>query len=133
MIGLDTNVLVRYLAGDPETEVQVIQAVAAIDNAFQHGITIFINNVVICETVWVLLYHYHTPKKQLIEALNLIIKHPLFQFEGRGSLNQALKLYEENRSDFADCLIAVLNREHGCKQTLSFDKQAIKELEFKHP
>ena len=133
MIGLDTNVLVRYLAGDPDTEAQVIQAIHVVDAALNTNTTVFINDVVICETIWVLLYHYHTPKERVIEALEIIIRHPGFAFEGRGSLKRALSLYQQRKGDFADCLIAILNQEQGCTKTLSFDKQAIKGLGFQAP
>lgn len=133
MIGLDTNVLVRYLAGDEEAESQVTQAIEAVDQAIRNGHAVFINHVVICETVWVLLYHYRTPKQPLIEALDTLFRHPGFQFESRAILHKALDRYRHTKADFADCLIHQLNRAHHCAKTLSFDKQAIKDLKFQSP
>lgn len=133
MIGLDTNVFVRYLAGDPDTESQVTQAIEAIDQALRNDIPVFINHVVICETIWVLLYHYKTNKSDLIHALDTIFKHPGFHFESRATLKKALDRYQNKKADFADCLIDLLNRKQGCTKTLSFDKQAINDLNFQEP
>lgn len=133
MIGLDTNVLVRYLAGDPDTEAQVIQAVQRIDRALQEGTSLFVSHVVICETCWVLLYHYKVPKQKLIPALETLIQHPGFQFESRDTLDTALMQFREHSIDFADCLINVVSRNLGCTQILSFDKKAISSLKFQQP
>ncbi len=131
MIGLDTNVLVRYLAGDPKSELQVIQSVERVDRALEEEEPIFLNQIVICETVWVLLFRYKVPKRKLIESLECLFLHPGFVFENRGLLIRALELFRERKVDFADTLIALVNSQQGCRTTYSFDKQAIRQLEFK--
>lgn len=133
MIGLDTNVLVRYLAGDPAAEAQVTQAVTLIDSCIARQEKLFINTVVICEAVWVLLYHYDVPKIALVKSLAPLFDHPGFEFEDRLLLREALQHYGNHSLDFADCLIDQLNRAAGCKHTVSFDRQAIKKLGFIQP
>lgn len=133
MIGLDTNVLVRYLAGDPDAEAQTLQAIALVDGAFARQEKCFVNIAVLCETAWVLLYHYTTPKAALTESLAQLLAHPGFVFEHPALLRAALAQYRDAPVDFADCIIDRLNRHHGCRQTVSFDKQAISALGFIQP
>lgn len=133
MIGLDTNVIVRYLVGDPEAEWQNAKAIALIDEALNSQTPVFLNHVVICETIWVLAYHYKVPKMALVDSLEQLFLHPGFRFESREQLTYALETYRTGNADFADCLIAALNREQGCSKTFSFDQQAVKQLGFHSP
>ena len=52
MIGLDTNVLVRYLVQDDPAQTR--HANALIDRAAAQETAMFINHVVMCELAWVL-------------------------------------------------------------------------------
>lgn len=68
MIGLDTNVLVRYLTeDDPE---QSPRAVALVERALEEGERLFVPQVVLCELVWVLdsVYHYS------LEEISLVLR-----------------------------------------------------------
>jgi predicted nucleic-acid-binding protein len=56
MIGLDTNVLVRYLTHDDPA--QFAKAAAVIDAAAERGEQLLVNTSVLCELVWVLANAY---------------------------------------------------------------------------
>jgi predicted nucleic-acid-binding protein len=133
MIGLDTNVLARYLAGDPAHDTQVAKAITAIDAALGKRETLYVNLVVVSETYWVLSRHYNVPRKAILDALMQLLNHEGFEVESASAIRKAIKNALAQNADFADCLIAELNRTAGCAHTLSFDKKAARKLGFKSP
>jgi len=52
LIGIDTNILVRYITQDDELQSGV--ATEFIENYCSNGNKIFVNHLVICELVWVI-------------------------------------------------------------------------------
>lgn len=117
MIGLDTNVLVRYLVQDNPEQAQ--QAKCAIEQATAKNIPIFINQIVICELLWVLSYSYDYSKDALIDLLQKILSTKQFEMEGREILWAAFGLYKKSKADFADCLLGIKNHRAGCSTTMT--------------
>jgi predicted nucleic-acid-binding protein len=121
LIGLDTNILVRYLTQDDETQTalanQLIETVCSEENPG------FISHIVSCELTWVLKVGYKVPKpdiikiiQQLLETKQLVIQEPRVVWA-------ALALYKESNIDFADAVIVVTHRLQGCSKTFTFDKR----------
>ena len=116
MIGLDTNILVRYLTQDDERQWQ--QASALI----QHSHPCFIANIVLCELVWVLRgTNYGFRKDEIINTLAAMLHSTAFEFENRSTVDQALQRYKQGKADFSDYLIGATSRRAGCVETASFD------------
>ncbi|WP_416670230.1 PIN domain-containing protein [Egbenema bharatensis] len=116
MIGLDTNILVRYLTRDDEQQWQQSARV------IQQNQPCFITNIVLCELVWVLRgasYHFH--KGEIISALEAMLHSAAFEFENRSTVDQALQRYKQGKADFSDYLIGAVSRQAGCTETVSFD------------
>lgn len=120
MIGLDSNLLVRYLTQDDPAQSK--KANQVIDSAIEAGQPLYLNHIVICEVNWVLARAYGYAKAELAEAIEKILTAAQFQFEDKDSLWQALADFRKSGADFADCLIAVKNTGAGCSATLTFDK-----------
>ena len=120
MIGLDTNVLVRYLVHDDP--VQSAQANQFIEQKLIERKILFINHIVLCELVWVLTRAYDYPKLKVVEVIEKILLAHQFEIEDKSSVWEALNDFKTSRADFADCLIGVKNRNAGCEKTWSFDK-----------
>jgi predicted nucleic-acid-binding protein len=120
VIGLDTNVLVRYLTQDDPAQsrkaAQVIESTAAVNGG------LFLSNVVLCEAVWVLEDVYgHTPT-DVAEILERILRTGQFAFEERAVLWQALDDYQQGKGDFSDYLLGRVAQRAGCSHTLTFDR-----------
>lgn len=116
MIGLDTNVLVRYLTGDDEQQWQ-----RAAD-LIQQNQPCFIANIVLCELVWVLKgANYRFQKEEIVKALEAMLHSAAFEFENRSTVDQALQGYKQGKADFSDYLIGAVSRQAGCTETASFD------------
>jgi predicted nucleic-acid-binding protein len=124
MIGLDTNVLVRWITQDDELQC------ARIKNLFNEykaqAETFYINEIVLCETLWVLQSVFSYQKPDLIMMLNSVLNNADLVIENETLIIAALSLYETNRAGFADCLISIKNTHAKCNTTLSFDKAATK-------
>ena len=121
MIGLDTNVLVRYLVTDDL--VQAKKATRLIEGAVSKGDKFFINTIVLCELAWVLSAAYDYPKAIIIETLEKILMTQQFEIEDKATVRQALDQFKTSSADFSDCLLSSRNLALGCTVTASFDKR----------
>ncbi|WP_017324251.1 PIN domain-containing protein [Synechococcus sp. PCC 7336] len=121
MKGLDTNVLLRFLMRDDEEQWQI--ADRFVRAAIQAGKHCFINNIVLCEAVWVMSRAYGLSREEIVEALENILSGSQFEFEDRGTLLLALQQMKAGRADFADYLIGAVNEQAGCDETATFDRK----------
>ena len=124
MLGIDTNVLVRFLVRDDEAQFE--KARKLIKREVAAGRRVFVNQLVLMETEWVLRSRYAVPKNQIIEAISGLLDATDVQFEDEPSIEEALFMWKDTAADFADCLIGTKNRRMGCKATVSFDVKASK-------
>jgi predicted nucleic-acid-binding protein len=121
MIGLDTNVLVRYIAKDDP--VQSMAAARAVDSLSSESPG-FIPLVVVAELVWVLQISYECDKPEIVAILEKLLRSAELIVEHVEIVDQALREYRASRADFADCLIERCAHAAGCQHTLTFDKRA---------
>lgn len=121
MIGIDTNVLVRFLTGDDprqaETATEWIQAAIKKEEKF------FLNRIVLCELVWVLSGSYGFPKSRIVETLEELLSTEHLIVDDDKITFAALEDYASSNVDFADCLIGRGNEAKGCSTTLTFDRK----------
>ena len=122
MLGIDTNVLVRFLVRDDE--VQFEKAKRLIKREVSIGRRVFVNQLVLMETEWVLRSRYAVSKKDIIESFSKLLETDDVQFEDEPAIEEALYLWKDATADFADCLIGAKNRRLGCRATASFDVRA---------
>lgn len=121
MKGLDTNVVLRFLVRDDEHQWEI--ADRYINDALQANEPCLINNIVLCEVVWVLRSRYKLNREKLIEILNKIVKANIFVFEDRDAIEWAIQQMKAGNADFSDYLIARINQRSGCHETASFDSK----------
>ncbi len=126
MVGIDTNILVRYLVQDDPAQGK--RASDFIEKTCTRENPGFINHIVLCELSWVLESVYSYEKETLIEVLEKILIVGQFEIENKDNVWAALHDYKNSKADFSDCLIARKNRFHGCEKTVTFDK-GLKNLE----
>jgi predicted nucleic-acid-binding protein len=127
MIGLDTNVVVRYLVQDEPKQSE--QANRIIEKAVVDGETLGISQVTLCEIVWVLERCYSVSKKELIDVLKQLLQTQQIRVEHDAIARQALRDFEHHAGvDFSDCLIGRQNAFNDCSFTYTFDKNAAKKL-----
>lgn len=124
MPGVDTSVLVRFLVQDDEAQFE--KARKLIKREVAAGRRIFVSQLVLLETEWVLRSRYSLPKNLIIEAMSCLLDATDVQFEDEPAIEEALFVWKDATADFADCLIGAQNRRLGCRATASFDVKACK-------
>ena len=124
MIGLDINVLVRYIVQDaPE---QAAAAAALIESQCSTERPGWIDSVALCQLVWVLESAHGYPRDVVADVLTQLLNTAELDVESPDQTWLALRAYRQDRADFADYLIGARNKAQGCKVTYTFDKRAAK-------
>ena len=124
MIGIDTNVLVRLLVRDVEAQFE--RARKLIKRAAGRSESVFISQLVLLETEWVLRSRYGVAKAAMIAALSALLEAHELLFEDEPSVEEALFVWKDSTAEFADCLINAHHRALGCPATATFDSKALK-------
>jgi predicted nucleic-acid-binding protein len=122
MIGVDTNVLIRYIVQDDQEQSKI--ASRFIERRISSSNPGYINHIVLCEVVWVLRKAYHYEKTIIMKVLERVLQTKEFIVENSEVAWIALKEYEKGGADFSDYLIAVSNRFAECGFTVTLDKTA---------
>lgn len=120
MIGVDTNILVRFFTQDDAPQARMVNAFLA--KAQQDGEMVFIDDVVLCELVWVLDDVYHFDRAAVADVVEKSLSSSVFAFADRVRLRQTLIEYRGGKADFADYLIGGRNLAEGCSHTVTFDR-----------
>ncbi len=123
MIGLDTNVLVRYIMQD---DVQQAKLASELMEALTVDEPGFIPIVAVIELVWVLSSSFELVRSQVVRALEVLLQTKEVQVENAEVVWRAVRLYRASTADFADCLIERSAAAAGCARTMSFDRGAVK-------
>jgi predicted nucleic-acid-binding protein len=121
MIGLDTNVLVRYLTRDELR--QYAKAAAFIADSAAKGEHFVVNSAVLCELVWVLASAYEYSRDEIAHALEQIFATAQFEIERLDEARQALSDFRRTKADFSDALIGRINQALGAESTATFDRE----------
>lgn len=125
MIGLDTNVLVRYLAQDDPK--QAARATRLIEHDLTSTKPGFISLVVLAELCWVLTRLYAASSDEVRQTVNDLLGTPHFHLERREVVQAAVARTaggKSSKAGFVDVLIALTARAEGCSQIVTFDKGA---------
>ena len=124
MLGLDTNVLVRFLVQDDQPQFERAQKLIGRESRAGGGVLISL--LVLLETEWVLRSRYGLAKSEIVAAFSGLLGSVEVRFEDEHSIEEALFTWKDSPADFADCLIAARHRVLGCRATASFDSKATK-------
>lgn len=121
MIGLDTNVLIRYLVEDDDVQVALADQVISSLTDDAPG---FVSIVTLVETVWVLGRAYRLPQDEILPLVEGMLRAREFRVQQPDAVRQAVLDARASSADFADALIAALGAAAGCDTTLTFDRRA---------
>ncbi len=124
MIGLDTNVLVRYIAQDDKLQSaraeKLIERECSVDNPG------FISLVTLADLVWVSESCYGASKPEVVALLRRILGTKQLVVQQAETVWKALRLFEVGKADFADYLVERIANAEGCASTVTFDRAAAK-------
>jgi predicted nucleic-acid-binding protein len=131
MIGLDTNILVRYLAQDDP--VQSPMATNIMQSRLSERNPGFISVVAMVETVWVLDRAYGLADQEIVAVLERMLQADTLVIENQQEVFTAAMALKEGLGSFTDALIGALGARAGCSHTLTFDRSALKMPGFELP
>ena len=121
MIGVDTNVLVRYLTQD-------VESLAARANSFfadrSTADPAFVSLAAVIETHWVLRRSYKFDLPAISRVFRSLLGADEVVFQAPDVVRRALRDAEEAKVDFADAVIANLGIDSGCDYTVTLDRRA---------
>ena len=122
MIGLDTNVIVRFLTQDDEkqskTATELIETKISVESPG------YVTCITLVEVFWVLKSCYGLDKTQLSQVVRMLLETRQLVIEKSDCCYRALRVYESSQGDFSDALIATLSKYSGCTDVFTFDKKA---------
>ena len=124
MLGLDTNVLVRFLVRDHEAQFE--RARRLIKREVGAGEAVLISLLVMLETEWVLRSRYDLQKTEMMDAISALLDAAELEFEDEPAIEEALYVWKDSAAEFADCLIGAHQRRLGCRATATFDARAVR-------
>jgi predicted nucleic-acid-binding protein len=122
MIGIDTNVLIRYIVRDDLKQTQI--ATKFLEKRLTQRESGFVSQIVLCEIVWVLKKAYGFEKDVIIQVIQQILDTAELTVEHAESARRAVSDYEKGDADFSDYWIGLSNQFHGCDYTVTFDLRA---------
>lgn len=120
MIGIDTNVLVRYVVRDDETGYALAAAALSTVTSENPG---FITQVVLAEFYWVLRAKYGYDRSACLKAIRGLVETDSLEFDDGEGVVRALTLAESG-ADFADGLIHGTGELFGVSETVTLDQKA---------
>lgn len=124
MIGLDTNIIVRYLVQDDP--VQSRRATDLIERRLAEAEPGYIGVVAMAEIVWVLERAYRLPNAEIATAVERLLQADAIVVENEQEVFTAMIALKEGLGSFADALIGALAVRAGCSGTLTFDRRALR-------
>ena len=121
MIGLDTNVIVRYVIRDNPDQARLASTLI---NSLSADNRAFLPLVVMVELAWVLRSSYQLQRQEIAILLDGLLRTKELLIEQAELVGQALYRYANSPADFADCLIERCATTAGCDLVFTFDRTA---------
>ncbi len=124
MIGLDTNILVRYIVQDnirqAKRATELIESMCTADDPG------FINLVVICEVCWVLASGYKYDREIIASIIRNMLTSVELMVEESETVWRSLSAFEKGQAGLADYIIGSHNQTKHTTTTYTFDRKAAK-------
>ncbi len=120
MISLDTNVIVRLLVGDDPEQTAVAEA-AFLEHATGDGV--FVAQIALVETAWVLRSGYRLDREVIHERLERLVRTRGVFVEDIDLVLSALEEYRSGTADFSDYLLVARAAGEGASPLLTFDRK----------
>lgn len=127
MIGLDTNVLVRYFVQDDAKQSALATKLI---NSLSRESPAFVSLVTVCELVWVMESNYGQTKANVISILKRLLESDELVIEEKPTVWAALMSFQKGALDFSDAVVLEAGKKAGCSHTVTFDKAASKTAGF---
>ncbi len=122
MRGIDTNILVRFLTRDDQA--QASRAAEILTRECSEEAPGFLTSIVLAELVWTLSRVYQYSREDIANALDVLLNAKELRFEYPDETHYAARVFAAGSGDFADALTGAIAMQHGCTDTVTFDRKA---------
>jgi predicted nucleic-acid-binding protein len=122
VIGVDTNILIRYLTQDDP--ISSPRANGLIEETLTAANPGFVNLIVLVETAWVLRRAYRYSCEDVADEVERLLQIESLILDHEDEVFATIVALRRGLGEFADALIAALNSGVGCTHTLTFDRRA---------
>lgn len=129
MIGVDTNILVRYIVRDDPKQFSLAEAFLEKRTADDPA---FVSLIVLSEFIWVLRRVYRFPPGRVHEALMVMAEVAGINFEDELFVLRIIEAGAALRDEVADRIIAHCAGKAGCPSVVTFDKNAARAISAMH-
>ena len=113
---LDTNILIRYLTGDPP------EMAARASAYLLSGRDLVLSDLVVAETVYVLESFYQLTRQQVAGLVAAMVSSSRFQVQNREMLIRSLEIYVDHRVDYTEAYLVATAERSGIPEIASFDR-----------
>ena len=127
MIGIDTNVLLRFFQADGDSS-----QIESARRLIRTEAPVFVNPIVLAEFAWTLRSTFKLKRAAIHDRLAGIVEAPEFSVSQPEATGRAVAQFATGPADFADYLVGELNVAFGCSETVTFDKDATKAPAFRN-
>ena len=129
LIGLDTNVLLRYFVAADDADAATTAQCLAAKQLIESGKPLFAAKTVMLEMEWVLRGFYKLSKTQVADVLEHMLSLPQLTIEDRVAVELAAHAIAQG-FDFADALHHASSRH--CSEVATFDAKGFANRTAKH-
>jgi predicted nucleic-acid-binding protein len=124
VIGIDTNVLVRYFIEDDPDQSRLTDSFFRSLSSADPG---WISQATILEFAWIMKSVRRLDRKTIATMMGKLTMLDSIVVERADIVDKALQWYRNGNAEFAVCLIAASGRAAGCAKTVTFDKIAARD------
>ncbi len=124
MIGLDTNVLVRYVLRDDVQQAELANKL--IEKCIAEQVLLVISLLTLQETEWVLRACANIDKARIISLFKALWESTDVLIETEDILEEALLHFENSNADFSGYLVVAKYQHMTCDYVVTFDCKAAK-------
>jgi predicted nucleic-acid-binding protein len=126
VIGLDTNILLRYLTqDDPKQSPRATEIIEGRLTDQEQG---FVSIASILEIVWVLKSLFKRSRQEIANDIEMLLAADTLEVQNEQEVYYAVVSLRNGIGTFEDALIGALGALRGCSATLTFDEAAAKRL-----
>lgn len=122
MIGLDTNVIARFVLQDDPTQSPIVNRLFESFSKDEPG---FVSLVSVIELVWVMRSSRRAEPQEILKVLDTLLRIDTLVVEQSALIRQAQRSFANANADFADCVIERLAHAAECEYTVTFDRKAV--------
>ena len=129
MTAVDTNILVRFLVRDDQTQANLVRD--RFKSAEKNNEILWISQLVVLELIWVLESAYNKSRTEIVATLLDLRQMHIFEFEAGNAIDRMILDAAKFKADLSDILIAHSAKQSGCIEAITFDRKAAKLPIFK--